>query len=86
MGPLDFFTIEPGETTSIRIGPPFVVKADVQRRPAGRRWPSARSLSGCAGENSTRRLFSGTESVRRAATFKIVDEKGTVLVADKFGV
>jgi len=82
LGVLDFFEIKPGETTGIKIGPPFVVKTEVQR--AG---PGSVSvdlvLTGCAGEQY-RADFQRNGCRVTEPTFKIVDEKGTVLVADKF--
>jgi hypothetical protein len=82
LGALEFFVIRPGETTVIRIGPPFVVKADVQKMSAG--MVSIDSvLVGCAGEQYQAGF---QRNGRRASepSFQIVDEKGTVLVADKF--
>jgi len=74
LGALEFFTIRPGETTSIRIGPPFVVRADVQKLASGTISIGA-VLIGCAGEryDAPRRTF-----------FKIVDEKGNVMAGDRF--
>ncbi|HSW02134.1 MAG TPA: hypothetical protein VLI39_18365 [Sedimentisphaerales bacterium] len=82
LGPLDFFEIKPGETTSVRIGLPFVVKADVQR--AGSGIVSIRPvLVGCADEEYQANF---RRNYRRPPerTFKIVDEKGTVLETGKF--
>jgi hypothetical protein len=82
LGPLEFFTIRPGETTSIKIGPPFVVKADVQTFSSGRVSISP-IIVGCAGEE-----YAAVISPRRGRpapiAFKIVDEKGAVLIADDF--
>jgi len=74
LGALEYFTIQPGETTTIRIGPPFVVKADVQKQASGTVSIGA-LLLGCAGEryDAPRRTF-----------FKIVDEKGNVMAGDRF--
>ena len=82
LGPLEFFTIKPGETTSTRLGPPFVVKADVQKGPSGTVSISL-VLVGCRGEE----YQAGFRRNNRRAPereFKIVDEQGNVLVADKF--
>jgi hypothetical protein len=82
LGPLEFFTIEPGETTTIRIGPPFVLKADVQKGSSGR-VPISPMIVGCAGEE----YAAAYRRSRRQPTpiaFTIVDEKGTVLEAGKF--
>jgi len=82
LGPLEHFAIKPGKTTSIRIGPPLVVKADVQQ--AG---PGTVSISpvlvGCSGEQYMPGLKQGRRGLSPIA-FKIVNEKGTVLVDDKF--
>ena len=82
LGSLESFVIQPGETTAIRIGPPFVVKAEVQKISPG--LVSVNSvLVGCAGEQY---LAGCQRNGRRAPapSFQIVDEKGTVLVTDKF--
>ncbi|MCU0913220.1 MAG: hypothetical protein MUC88_01495 [Planctomycetes bacterium] len=81
LGPLDFFTIEPGRPTRIRVGPPFVVTADVHQ--AGGQVSISPVLIGVAGEHYQPNF---QRNYRRAPdrTFRIVDEKGTVLVADKF--
>jgi hypothetical protein len=82
LGPLEFFEIRPGETTSVRIGPPFVVKADVQK--TGSRTVSiALVIMGCAGEvYSADFRRNGRRALQRA--FKIMDKEGNVLVTDKF--
>jgi hypothetical protein len=80
-GKLGLFEIRPNETTRIRLGPPFVVKMDVHR-------VDARTLSicpivvGCGGEQYRADFHHTSRAPER--TFKIVDEKGNVLVADKF--
>jgi hypothetical protein len=86
MGPLDLFTIEPGETTSIRIGPPFVVKAEVQTqtRADGRVVDISPVIAGCAGEKYSPAFLRNGERPPPVA-FKIIDEKGTVLVSDQCG-
>jgi len=82
LGPLEFFTIQPGETTSVKIGPPFAVKTDVQR--AGPENVSIGGvLAGCAGEEYQMGCRRNDRALPSPA-FKIVDEKGTVLVAGKF--
>ena len=81
-GALDFFTIRPGQTTSIKLGPPFVVKTDVQKGPSGTASISL-VLAGCGAEE----YQAGFRRNNRRAPereFKIVDEQGNVLVADKF--
>ncbi len=81
LGPLECFTIEPGRTTSIRIGPPFIVKTDVQKVAAGQ-ISLGLVLLGCGGEE-----YWGIQQGQRRSSppgFKIVDEKGTVLIADNF--
>lgn len=82
LGVLEFFEIRPGEATTIRIGPPFVVKAEVQKMSAGMVAIDA-VLVGCAGEQ----YQPGVQRNSRRAlepSFKILDEEGAVLVADKF--
>jgi hypothetical protein len=82
LGSLEFFTIEQGETTSIRMGPPFVLTANVQQ--TGSRLVSISPvLVGSAGEEYSTALQQGRQRPSPPA-FKIVDEKGTVLVTDKF--
>lgn len=82
LGPLEHFEIKPGETTSIKIGSPFIVKADIQQTEAGIVSISP-VLVGCSGEEYLPGL---NKSRKRPSppTFKIVDEKGTVLISDKF--
>lgn len=84
MGPLDFFTIEPGETISLRVGPPFVVKAQVQTRADGRVVDISPIIVGGAGEKYSP-AFQRNGQRPPAVAFKIIDEKGTVLVSDKVG-
>jgi hypothetical protein len=82
LGPLEFFTIEPGETTTIGIGPPFVLKADVQKGSSGRVSINP-VIVGCAGEE----YAAAYRRSRRQPTpiaFTIVDEKGAVLETGKF--
>jgi hypothetical protein len=81
LGPLDFFVVRPGETTRLRVGPPFVVTAEV--RQVGGTVSISPVILGCGGE---RYQADFRRNWRRAPErlFKIVDEKGTVLVADKF--
>jgi len=82
LGALEFFAIRPGETTTIRIGPPFAVKAEVQKMSTG--MVSIDSiLVGCAGEQY-QTGFQRNGRRAPAPSLQIVDEKGTVLVADKF--
>jgi hypothetical protein len=82
LGALEHFTIQPDQTTSIRIGPPFVVKADIQ--PAGsERVSISPVLVGCGGEEYTAVCQQGRQRPSPIA-FKIVDEEGTVLVTDRF--
>jgi hypothetical protein len=83
LGPLDFFTIEPGVTTSIRVGPPFAVKAEVETQRNGRTVEINPVLVGCAGEEYSAAFLRNGERPSPPG-FKIVDEKGTVLIADNF--
>jgi hypothetical protein len=81
LGPLEYFTIEPGRTTSIRIGPPFIVKTDVEEIAAGQISIGV-VLVGCAGEE-----YWGIQQGQRRPSppaFRIVNEQGAVLIADKF--
>jgi len=82
LGPLEHFAIRPGEVTSIKIGPPFVVKADVQQAGAGT-VSIGPVLVGCSSEEY---LPGRKQGGNRPSppSFKIVDEKGTTLVANKF--
>ncbi|MBP7052536.1 MAG: hypothetical protein KBE65_16100 [Phycisphaerae bacterium] len=82
LGPCEFFTIEPGKTTSIRIGPPFVVRADVRKIDAVT-VEIGPVLVGCAGEQY-RADFRRNNRRPPEREFKIVDEKGTVLETGKF--
>jgi len=90
MGALEYFEIQPGQTTSIRIGPPLVVKADVQivvNADVQTTAPETVSISpiivGCGGEEYPAASWQGRRGPSPPA-FKIVDEDGTVLVQDKF--
>ncbi len=82
LGALNSFEIKPGETTSIKVGPPFAVKTEVQRYVGGT-ISIGLVLTGCAGEQY-RPDFQRNHKRAPQHAFKIVDEKGTVLVADKF--
>jgi len=73
-GALTSFAIRAGETTSLRIGPPFTVQADV-RKPEPGTVTITPLLTGCAGE---------VYDVPMRTFFKIVDEKGTVMAGDRF--
>lgn len=81
LGKLEFFTISPGETTPIELGPPFVIRTDIQKTFFGTINISPVIL-GRAGEQYTLacRRTNGTSR----PTFKIIDEKGKVLVNDSF--
>jgi len=81
LGALKFFTIEPGQTTRLRFGPPFVVTTEVQQN--GPEVSVCSVLSGCGGERYKSSVQRNGQRLPEP-TFKIVDEKGTVLVADKF--
>jgi len=82
LGPLNFFVIEPEQTTRVRVGPPLVVTADVRQVGTGTVEISP-IITGCGGEHYQADF---RRNWRRPSErlFKIVDEKGTVLVADKF--
>jgi hypothetical protein len=82
LGPLEHFAIKPREVTSIKIGPPFIVKADVQQAESGTLL-IAPVLVGCSGEEYLPGLKQGRKRPSPPA-FKIVDEKGTTLAADNF--
>jgi hypothetical protein len=83
LGELEFFTIRPGETTTIKIGPPFVVKADVQQ--TGPREVSIGAiLVGCSSEEYPAAFIESQHRHLSPPTFKIVNDKGTVLISDKF--
>ncbi|MBN2133354.1 MAG: hypothetical protein JW741_27900 [Sedimentisphaerales bacterium] len=82
LGPLEYFEIQAGQTTSIRIGPPLVVKADVQTTDSGNVSISP-LIVGCGGEEYRAASSRGMQRPSPPA-FKIVDEEGTVLVQDKF--
>jgi hypothetical protein len=81
LGALKFFTIEPGQTTRLRFGPPFVVTAEVQQN--GPEVSICSVLFGCGGERYKSSVQRNGQRLPEQ-TFKIVDGKGTVLVADKF--
>ena len=81
LGSLDHFTIEPGKTTSIEIGPPYVVKADVQITDS-ERVSITPILVGRAGEEYTSACRRGQQRPSPVA-LRIVDEEGTVLFAEK---
>ena len=82
LGPLEHFTIEPGKTTSIEIGPPFVVKADINTA-GSKRVSISPVIVGCAGEEYAAACRQGQQRPS-PIPFKILDEEGTVLIADKF--
>lgn len=84
MRPLDLFTIEPEKTTSIRIGQPFVVRAQVHTHADGRLVSISPVIVGCAGEQYSP-AFRRNGELPPPVAFKIINEKGTVLVADKVG-
>ncbi len=84
MGPLDLFTIEPGKTTSIRVGPPFVVKANIRTWSGSDKVAISPVLVGCAGEEYSA-AFQRDGARPPPPTVRIVDEKGTVLVSGKCG-
>lgn len=81
-GVLRSFEIQPDHVTQLRAGPPFALKTRVEKGHADTLIISP-TLLGCAGEEY---LFNFARNRARSSehTFKIVDEKGTVLTADKF--
>lgn len=85
MGALDYFTIEPGKTTSVRIGPPFVVKTTMKKtgRSSDTMYISP-VVVGCAGEEYSAVLRrNGGQLLAPAVT--ILDEKGTALDSSRCG-
>jgi hypothetical protein len=82
LGALAFFEIKAGETTSIKMGPPFTIRTHVQPAGPGTITVGA-MLVGCGGEEYQMGCRHNNRIVPSPA-FKIVDEKGTVLVASKF--
>jgi hypothetical protein len=82
LGPLNFFEIRPGETTTIRVGPPFAVKAIVE--PAGQRdFVINAALVDSAGVEYTMDFRRGNRPPQKHA-FKIIDEQKNVLTAGAF--
>jgi hypothetical protein len=79
LGPLDRFTIEPGKTTSLKVGPPFVLKADVEEMSTARRVSITPTLVGCSGEEYISACPRGQTRPAPVA-MKIVGEDGTVLL------
>jgi len=81
-GVLQSFEIQPDHVKQLRAGPPFVLRTHVEKGQEGTLIIGP-ALVGCAGEEYR---FDFGRNGRRPPerTFKIVDEKGTVLVADKF--
>ncbi len=81
-GELAAFEIRADQTTPVRVGPPFLVGARVKQ--ANREWVAINlSLVGCGGEEYQASVQCNGKRPPEPV-FKIVDEKGTVLVADKF--
>ena len=80
-GSLRNFEIRPGQTTSFKIGPPFIIKTDIKQ--IGNRISIGLKLEGCAGEQYR---FPVTKGGRQqpAPTFKILDESGEELVSGQF--
>jgi len=81
-GALRSFEIQPDHVTQLRAGPPFVLNTSVEKGHADTLIINP-TLRGCAGEEY---LFNFARNGVRSSerTFEIVNEKGTVLVADKF--
>jgi hypothetical protein len=82
LGPLGSFEIAPGETTRVRIGPPFVVTAEVTHSKTNTVAISP-VIRGCGGEEYQADVKLNGRRLS-APAFKIVDEDGNVLVQDKF--
>jgi len=82
LGQLEYFVIKAGKTTSIKIGPPFVVKAGIQRI-GSEKVSISPVLIGCSGEEYLPGRKQGRNRPSPAA-FEIMDEKGKILVADNF--
>jgi hypothetical protein len=80
-GKLKNITIEKGQTTVLKVGPPLLIKANVTNRNS--QVLIGFSITGQAGECYDDVI---TKNGRRASTprLKIVDEAGNVLVAGKF--
>lgn len=81
-GELATFEIRPEQTTRLRAGPPFVVTSRVKQ--VNPEWVSINlAVVGCAGEEY-QASFQRNGRRPPEPTFQIIDEKGAVLVADKF--
>lgn len=81
-GILRSFEIQAGCVTRLRAGPPFLLTTTVEKGDSNAVLISP-ALAGCTGEEYR---FQFGRNGRRSSErgFRIVDEKGTVLVADKF--
>jgi hypothetical protein len=82
-GELERIKVSKGETTVLKLGPPFTVHTDVRRRDPG--VSIGLSLIGQAGEHWSTQVLAGKGQKRPAAPrLQIVDESRKVLVSGKF--
>jgi hypothetical protein len=82
LGPLDAFEIRPGETTTLKVGPPFVVKTLAEKTQPGVVLIDT-VLTDSAGVEYLMDFHRNNE-LPTERPFRIVDVKGTVLVEDAF--
>jgi hypothetical protein len=82
LGPLDSFEIRPGESTTLRLGPPFAIKTRVEKTGSGP--VRIEAILTDSGGAEYRMDFRRNGEPPAERPFKIVDEKGTVLVEDAF--
>jgi hypothetical protein len=81
LGPLDFFVIEPGQTTRVQLGPPFQIKVSVGK--SGQAFSIGAELQGRSGElYSLAALKDGRRPAK--ASLQIVDEAGRIMESGKF--
>jgi hypothetical protein len=80
-GQLSRIRIGRHETTAIELGPPLLVKPEVEIH--GRQVTVNLGIFGRSGERYTNLICKNDRRIE-APGMKIVDEAGTVLVADKF--
>lgn len=81
-GNLSNVKVEKNQTTTIRLGPPFLIKPRLQKRSSNISFDYI--ITGQAGEEYQSLVSMDNRLISKEASFEIIDEEGNVLTKGKF--